>query len=149
MGTYEWKPFTLLVSAEEVEKEVLKIEAGKYYKTRDGRKVGPMVKWRDTVDNPWEQKGGSCEFDSDGDLWADDGTSKYNCPDLISEWQDETPSPIRTVTRREPVQGNYGIVSITKNNKVMIAAGDHSSEELEEAAHLLHQLAEVKKENGK
>lgn len=61
----------------------------------------------------------------------------------------ESRSPIREVRRREIVAGNYGIVAITKNNKVMIAAGDHSSDELDEAAHILNQLAEVKRENGK
>lgn len=62
---------------------------------------------------------------------------------------EKSPSPIRTVTRREIVAGNYGIVAITKNNKVMIAAGNYTPDELREAAHTLNQIAEVLGDNGK
>ena len=68
----------------------LKIEAGKYYRTRDGRKVGPME--RDEVDGKdWREK------DNGAHLWYDDGSSwSDDCErDLIAEWQDQ---PARTVT---------------------------------------------------
>ncbi len=67
----------------------LKIEAGKFYKTRDGRKVGPMSRWSQTVEHPWEQQGGSSVFTNGGDIWRDDGTSEYDVPPLIAEWIDE------------------------------------------------------------
>ena len=125
----------------------MKIEAGKYYKTRDGRKVGPMKSWSLGV---WHFN--SQDSPQSEGLWLDDGTAKYpgaeDSPDLISEWKDESPSPIRTVTRREIVPGNYGVVAITKSNKVMIPAGDYTAEELREAANLLNQIAEVLQENG-
>lgn len=65
----------------------LKIEAGKFYKTRDGRKVGPMAAWPDEED---------CFKSSDllrGGLWKTDGSSYFkgasDSPDLIAEWIDE------------------------------------------------------------
>lgn len=148
MGTYQWKPFTLLVSAEEVESKVLKIEAGKYYKTRDGRKVGPMRELdRKMTDYPWTDQYGGMPDQRYSDSGKEvRGRSGYA---LISEWQDEAPSPIRTVKRREIVAGNYGAVAITKSNKVMIPAGYYTPEELREAAHILNQIAEVLEDNGK
>lgn len=126
----------------------MKIEAGKYYKTRDGRKVGPMRELnRHETDYPWTDKDGDMPDQRYNDKGYEIGTGS-DC-DLISEWKDETPSPIRTVTRREIVAGNYGIVAITKSNKVMIAAGYYTAEELREAAHILNQVAEVLQENGK
>lgn len=67
----------------------LTIEAGKTYKTRDGRKVGPMERWDEHANHPWEQEGGSTVFDSGGDIWKADGTSDYKCPDLVAEWGEE------------------------------------------------------------
>jgi hypothetical protein len=60
----------------------MKIEAGKYYLTRDGRKVGPMnYKWSDIVEfngNVW---------------WRDDGSvykRKETPRDLVAEWTEES-----------------------------------------------------------
>lgn len=67
----------------------LTIQAGRFYRTRDGRKVGPMRKWyHKDIDHPWE--------DGDtGDIYSDNGTSDYN-EDIVAEWSDEpaaTPTP--------------------------------------------------------
>ncbi|WP_367354224.1 hypothetical protein [Agrobacterium pusense] len=71
----------------------LKIEAGKFYKTRDGRKVGPMVedKWHDRRYG-WTV---AHEFNAEyGKAWRGDGTfhpdvdTKHGA-DLIAEWIDE------------------------------------------------------------
>lgn len=140
MGSYEWKPFTLLVSAEEVEKEVLKIEAGKYYKTRDGRKVGPI-----TFNGSNFGLLGESIYYSDGSI----SSSHPHQGDLISEWQDETPSPIRTVTRREIVAGVYGLIQIFDNGCMYIETDTYTADQCREAAHILNQIAEVLEENGK
>ena len=62
----------------------LQIEAGKYYRTRDGRKVGPM----------WEYaEGGFYAADGYAVVWSERGQS--NCPytpDIIAEWTDERAS---------------------------------------------------------
>jgi len=66
----------------------LKIEAGKYYRTRDGRKVGPIEAWRF---GGWHSD--RAEHPLNGGVWLDDGTAKYagakDSPDLIAEWVDE------------------------------------------------------------
>ncbi len=63
-----------------------KIEAGRFYKTRDGRKVGPMAAWPDEED---------CFKSSNllrGGLWKTDGSSYFkgasDSPALIAEWID-------------------------------------------------------------
>jgi hypothetical protein len=68
------------------------IQAGKYYRTRDGRKVGPMHKlkypragkfnWVDLRDHAWSEDGGF-------DLY-----SRQSPADLIAEWQGDTPAHI-------------------------------------------------------
>jgi hypothetical protein len=66
----------------------LKIEAGKYYRTRDGRKVGPMEAW---CFGGWHSD--RAEHPLNGGVWLDDGTAKYagakDSPDLIAEWINE------------------------------------------------------------
>jgi len=76
----------------------LQIVAGRYYKTRDGRKVGPMTKWSDT-EHPWEPVGGCKEFNEAGDLWRDDGTSDYS-PDIIAEWPADEPVAVAAPTAK-------------------------------------------------
>ena len=76
----------------------LTIEAGKYYKTRDGRKVGPMTNYPGSC-------GGRYPFESEGFIWQADGTN-YDGVDsrhtLIAEWVDE-PAPA------EPIHVTLGI----------------------------------------
>ena len=59
----------------------MKIENGKYYRTADGRKVGPMV-------------GGPATYYTldEGLFWADNGASAYeNGPNLVAEWNEPSP----------------------------------------------------------
>ena len=68
----------------------LQIEAGKYYRTRDGRKVGPM--WPD------DSFSGIAfiEKELDGRGWWPDGTIAGNndtCETIIAEWVDEPSQP--------------------------------------------------------
>lgn len=64
----------------------LTIETGKFYRTRDGRKVGPMGAWYDD---------GSCFNSTDylhGGLWKPNGEAYFSkakdSPTLIAEWVD-------------------------------------------------------------
>ncbi len=62
----------------------MKIEAGKYYRTRDGRKVGPMI---DRNPKPWDR---TKWRDVGGRCWHENGEhfkemKKPNL-DLIAEW---------------------------------------------------------------
>ncbi len=61
----------------------MQIEEGKYYKTRDGRKVGPRLVWNEGSAWPWS------DHEADGtDIWDDNGRSDYTeTPnDLLEEW---------------------------------------------------------------
>jgi hypothetical protein len=62
---------------------MMKIEAGKYYKTRDGRKVGPMVHWKPDGQWPW-----SDHKTSGSDIWKDDGGACDKANTLVAEWTD-------------------------------------------------------------
>lgn len=64
----------------------MKIEAGKYYVTRDGRKFGPM----EPYDKGWDSR---YSWECGGYLWMNDGTGYLECSpeqDIVSEWKDET-----------------------------------------------------------
>ncbi len=67
----------------------MQLEVGKYYKTRDGRKFGPMYKTG--------SKDHNMEFDDgSGSGWTKRGTWLNTCQDerdLIAEWTD-TPAPV-------------------------------------------------------
>lgn len=78
----------------------MQLEAGLLYRTRDGRKVGPM-----------EGFGGSgCFRDTvgTGKYWGADGTG-HHVPDIVAIWND---GPVRDVTRREIVAGVYGRIGV-------------------------------------
>ncbi|QKC99213.1 hypothetical protein EB231_35085 [Mesorhizobium sp. NZP2298] len=83
----------------------LKIVAGRHYKTRDGRKVGPM-EWRNvgTKEFPWQGDipGGCHDGCKTGFIFRLDGTNyEHTNLDLIAEWSDSVPlrgvSPIVAV----------------------------------------------------
>lgn len=67
----------------------MKIEEGKYYRTRDGRKVGPMSVAEDARFLPWRDAAGQ-SYDGVGQvlpaLYPD---SSYH-GDIIEEWRDNT-----------------------------------------------------------
>jgi len=110
----------------------LKIEAGKYYRTRDGRKVGPMEVW---CLGGWHSD--RAEHPLNGGVWLDDGTAKYagakDSPDLIAEWIDE---PVKVAA---PV-AKPAIVALIENGqpKPSVAPFVHANETLaaKEAARL-------------
>lgn len=87
---------------------MVKLEVGKYYKRRDGRKVGPMV--RNISGDYTETHPFSCPigftYKVDGGYMVENAES---CYDIIEEWQD---GPVRTVTRKEIVPGQYGFVKV-------------------------------------
>ncbi|MGY6251512.1 hypothetical protein ACXIUS_28945 [Bosea thiooxidans] len=76
----------------------LTIEAGKFYKTRDGRKVGPMERYTEFGEAGWQTVSRAGDFG--GKLWIDDGRRYFQSDrggptDLVAEWVDEpAPTPI-------------------------------------------------------
>lgn len=131
----------------------LKIEAGKYYRTRDGRKVGPMVRPAKPDEYPWHGTGplGNCIwYRSEGGKFH--GPIMQNALDLIAEWTDEPTGPVRTVTRKEIVPGVYGRVEVTADGAVRfvwargVTQGGPtlmSAPELRAAAAVLTELADA------
>lgn len=92
---------------------MVKLEVGKYYKRRDGRKVGPMVRnidgeFRDT--HPFKSPSG-LTYKVDGGYLEENYEDHL---DIIAEWIDEPASPVRTVTRKEIVPGMYGGVVVER-----------------------------------
>lgn len=142
MGTYEWKPFTLLVSAKEVEKKMSKFNVGDRVRLKDD---GAEVDGHFSHGNEYtvvRVSGNGLGVEKDDSGYYNWWFAEYFEPTAQS-------TPIRTVTRKEIVAGNYGAVAITKSNKIMIAAANYTAEQLREAAHILNQIAEVLEENGK
>lgn len=80
----------------------LTIQAGRYYRTRDGRKVGPMreaaceERWTDYAGRKSAFIADTYNNDGTGGYYASDGTwlasdDEYNHHDLVAEWTDEPP----------------------------------------------------------
>jgi hypothetical protein len=88
----------------------LRIEEGKFYRTRDGRKFGPMIResWEDG--EPWTADTAPHYWGSDG-KWNTKSTEPTAC-DLVAEWIVEPIGPVRTVSRKEIVEGTYGRVEV-------------------------------------
>lgn len=77
---------------------VMQIEAGKYYMTRDGRKVGPM--------RVYKVGDGTFDVTDTGEYWGKDGKHAEGNPsygwdhrkDLIAEWHNEPePAPLTAI----------------------------------------------------
>lgn len=122
----------------------MRLQEGKFYRTRDGRKVGPM-RSDDSFREP-----ALIEVDWDGRGWSTTGraigVNHSREEDLVAEWTD---GPVRTVTRREVVPGVYGLVSVCEGphpeGKILVHM-DRSSRgadagELRAAAAVLLELA--------
>jgi hypothetical protein len=77
----------------------LTIEAGKYYRTRDGRKVGPMVEWCKRASRPFEVTNETLGTDLSRALWRRDGTSNQGTQsDLMAECTELTETPAHIIT---------------------------------------------------
>lgn len=91
-GSYCWSWF----AADAIVPATLTIQAGRYYKTRDGRKVGPMRDdWNDG-EWPFHVTSGILS----GNLWDASGKNYLGLEphtDLIAEWVDELATAASTV----------------------------------------------------
>ena len=121
---------------------MVKIEEGKFYRTRDGKKVGPMAFSRE--EGIWFVHRKVGRWESDGSV-----IETFGWPDpspLISEWSE---GPVRTVTRREVVCGSYGRVIVDRvlGKECVVAIDDWhttmTANELRSAAMIFSQLAEA------
>lgn len=123
----------------------MKIEAGKFYRTRDGQKIGPFR----------VAEGITLAYTGTGDSWHLDGRYYRSCEspfDIIAEWTDEPTSPVRTVTRKEIEPGTYGYVEIggatSRHADVAVRSAMYSASELRAAAKVFTDLADALDEQG-
>lgn len=128
----------------------MRIEAGKYYRIRDGRKVGPIERSsRGYANKPYPFQSPQLKFISD-DGMVNSGTSFDPQSDLIAEWTETPLSPVRTKTVKEIVPGVYGTINIENvyGDGVNIYAnpGKWSASDLRAAVLVLTQLAEALEE---
>lgn len=95
----------------------MKIEEGKYYRTRNGRKVGAM-KPSGHEDCPWIAVRG------DGQAWEDDGTgvSGTDSPDLIAEWVDDEPRLWKDLS---PEEKGALLLAHHEGRDIQMYASDH------------------------
>jgi len=126
----------------------MKIVAGKYYKTRDGRRVGPMIisyDFRgDIAKNP----------ENSISVWAESGTrikeimGKEDPTDLIEEWSDKVmeQSPVREVVTRELVGGDYGNLTIYRGSdndwRIEMNTSRHTVAEIRDMIKVLTEVAD-------
>lgn len=95
----------------------MKIEEGKFYRTRDGRKAGPATA---IIDDDSQVMDVPVETPVRNHVWIETGTrskleERPEPTDLVAGWN---AGPVRTVTRREIVPGQYGVVEIDKDSRV-------------------------------
>lgn len=131
----------------------MKIEEGKFYKSRSGAKVGPLklgINRRKWPGDFWVVEGiwGPTWWE-DGVVHREGGSNDY---DLVSEWPSE--GPVRDVTRKEIVTGVYGVVSvigipkhISSCAEINLTCAALSSSELRAAAATFLAIAEALESN--
>lgn len=103
----------------------MKIEEGKFYRTRDGQKAQVWSNESDLY--PWVMRlpSGVKHTVTRNGLYFHDRLAEHPL-DIVAEWHEdsldrieaeikaELASPVRTVTRKEIVPGSYGAVSVVK-----------------------------------
>lgn len=129
----------------------MKLEVGKYYRTRDGRKAGPVYE-TSNCNFPF----GACVDDGDRQGYTAKGCwlfreEKHHL-DLIAEWTDEPDAqpagPVRTITRKEIVPGDYGPVAVTAHGIVWVRQISNAAT-IRAAIAALTEIADAMEENSK
>lgn len=128
----------------------MKIEVGKSYVARNGE-VWTDAKPTKVYRYDWEltgEDGCTYEFLDNGRFWLNGRESDH---DLVSEFAEQVErSPIRTVTRREIVPGEYcaGEIEIFGDGSAVVRKWTDSSV-ARQAARLFNEIADVLDENEK
>lgn len=110
----------------------LKIEAGKFYMTRDGRKVGPML----------DHYGSFIVVRGDGRIWESDGKGHGGAEDLIAEAQTTTTTPTTTTTAAET---GSAIVCLIRDGKPLPASAPYVHDDERSASQEMRRLAGLHK----
>lgn len=124
----------------------LRIEAGKFYKTRDGRKVGPIKRWTDD-EHPWmgdldrPYRGSKTMF-----LFKADGRNfEYTDLDLVALWEEPT-APVAVAASND----NGASAKDAENDLVISISVDapHVHEALDEIIKKLKKIRKLQREVG-
>jgi len=136
------EPLPVAVEAQPAAPAPLTIQTGKFYKTRDGRKVGPVYKY---YDDSWS-------IENDGRLWADSGERYFECDrcgpsDLIAEWpsNDTTTNVAATVDALDEEYGPGATVADRNNDTVGLTVSLDTSELHEELDAVISKLKKIRK----
>lgn len=90
----EWVLEPIQPVVAEAQSAGLQIEAGKFYRTRDGRKAGPLRDQGTGDGYPFDERDSM-------DFWSPTGKSQFDDNDLIAEWIDEPVVAAETPTERK------------------------------------------------
>jgi hypothetical protein len=124
----------------------MRIEEGKYYRTRDGRKVGPMVGGYFHEGRSFFSYDDVCSYWGDGIEYRTEESGN----DLVALWTEHSPIRTETVTVRRLEPGVYGRATVARRKdpgntkEVMLTlTGDvFSAPELRELARVALEIAE-------
>lgn len=132
------------------------LEEGKYYKLRNGAIVGPLKRQErfgviffsiNGYYGPWWEHGGRYRRDLEA---PDDIIEEIIMPGINNKQNNS--SPVKTVTRKEIIGGNYGpkkglwintFLSDKNILKIAISEDYYTKEELKEFAQLLNEISEA------
>ncbi|RVO41329.1 hypothetical protein CN093_08675 [Sinorhizobium meliloti] len=104
--------------AAEAQPAALVVKAGKYYRTRDGRKVGPMFLSDDQetaypFGGEIEGEPGADWYTADGNWWCDGSEAER---DIIVEWVDEHAAKATVGAQVDTIAEEYGPVVAASND---------------------------------
>lgn len=120
---------------------MVKIEAGKFYRTRDDRKIGPAINSA-SIPGARFDLGGFGYFPDGRRMAYSDMTGHLD--HIVAEW---TEGPVRTVAKKEIVPGLYGEVavvgSIGTSRANVCVNGNLSAAQLRAAAATFLELADA------
>lgn len=155
-GKETWAPgsfFKLHVSAAPAAPvaEPLTIQAGRFYKTRDGRKVGPMV-LSEVVDCQSGKNGEKYTWSDieSGNTYTDVGryawdTTREHENDLVAEWPDTTTNVAATVDALDEEYGPGVAVADRDNDTVGLTVSLDTSELHEDLDAVIAKLKKIRK----
>lgn len=120
IGLEQLEPLPVAAPAQSA--ATLKIDAGRYYRTRDGRKVGPLVETGNNEYWPFKWPEKTMYYKANGYSCPGSAHQHRNQDDLIAEWVDEPTAPVSAQV--DAIAEEYGPVVSYDNGKPKFKVGD-------------------------
>lgn len=102
----------------------MQIEAGKYYRTRDGRKVGPIARSWQEIDDPWPYFCEGLYYKPNGYSCHGIASDHDDKDDLIAEWQDEPKTMIDKLTFNVDYDPDHAALAAQHRIKITVQVGE-------------------------